>query len=143
MTQVAVIPHPKQVYQYLIDLIIKLAEHGLVHGDYNEFNLMIDDDEEVTMIDFPQMVSTSHPEAKFFFERDVKCIQTYFNKHYGLVFEGMPSLDDDITKNCDMDQEVKASGFLKEQLGKDIKNVTKLFDQIAQEHQENKGIDSD
>ena len=51
----------------------------------------------------------------------------------------MPSLDDDITKNCDMDQEVKASGFLKEQLGKEIKNVTKLFDQIAQEHLDMKG----
>ena len=57
----------------------------------------------------------------------------------------MPSLDDDITKNCDMDQEVKASGFLKEQLGKEIKNVTKLFDQIAQEHLDMKGekIDGD
>jgi len=40
----------------------------------------------------------------------------------------MPSLEKDITKSCDMDGEVKASGFLKEQLGKDIKNVTKLFD---------------
>jgi len=34
-------------------LIIKLAEHGLVHGDFNEFNLMINDDEKLTMIDFP------------------------------------------------------------------------------------------
>jgi len=47
----------------MIDLVIKLAEHGLVHGDYNEFNLMIDDEENLTMIDFPQMVSTSHPNA--------------------------------------------------------------------------------
>ena len=46
-----------------MDLIIKLAEYGLVHGDFNEFNLMVDDDEVVTMIDFPQMVSTSHPNA--------------------------------------------------------------------------------
>jgi len=29
----------------MIDLVIKLAEHGLIHGDFNEFNLMIDDDE--------------------------------------------------------------------------------------------------
>ena len=53
MTQVSQIPHPRKVYQNLMDLIIKLAEYGLVHGDYNEFNLMIDDDEVVTMIDFP------------------------------------------------------------------------------------------
>ena len=71
-------------------LLIRLAEHGLVHGDFNEFNLMIDDDEKVTMIDFPQMVSTSHPNAKYYFERDVRCVQTYFTKHYGLLFEGIP-----------------------------------------------------
>jgi RIO kinase 2 len=57
-----------------MDLIIKLAEYGLVHGDFNEFNLMIDDEEVVTMIDFPQMVSTSHPNAQFYFNRDVQCV---------------------------------------------------------------------
>jgi RIO kinase 2 len=93
-------------------LLIRLAEHGLVHGDFNEFNLMIDDDEKLTMIDFPQMVSTSHPNAKYYFERDVRCVQTYFTKHYGLLFGGIPQLEDDIAKTCDMDQEVKASGFL-------------------------------
>lgn len=84
MTQVATIPHPEKVYKKLMDLIIKLAEHGLVHGDFNEFNLMIDDLERVTMIDFPQMTSTSHPNAKYYFERDVKCIQNYFTKNYGM-----------------------------------------------------------
>lgn len=44
-------------------LIVRLASYGLVHGDFNEFNLVIDDDETVTLIDFPQMISTSHPDA--------------------------------------------------------------------------------
>jgi len=48
-----VIPHPVKVYNGLIALVIKLAEHGLVHGDFNEFNLMLDDEENITMIDFP------------------------------------------------------------------------------------------
>ena len=46
-------PNPDKVYKELIDNIIKLAEYGLVHGDFNEFNLMIDDDEKITIIDFP------------------------------------------------------------------------------------------
>jgi len=58
----------------LIAQIISFAEHGLVHGDFNEFNLMCNDDEEITVIDFPQMTSTTHPNAQFYFERDVKCI---------------------------------------------------------------------
>ena len=66
--------NPEQVYHRLIELIIDFAEHGLVHGDFNEFNLMINDDEVVTVIDFPQMTSTSHLNAKFYFDRDVTCI---------------------------------------------------------------------
>ena len=55
---------PEACYHRLIELIIQFAEYGLVHGDFNEFNLMINDDEEVThlrlksflkvtVIDFP------------------------------------------------------------------------------------------
>lgn len=45
--------NPKKVYCDLLDIVIKLAEYGLVHGDFNEFNLMLSDDETITMIDFP------------------------------------------------------------------------------------------
>jgi len=45
--------NPKDVYLHLMNLIIRLAENGLIHGDFNEFNLMIDDNEKVTLIDFP------------------------------------------------------------------------------------------
>ena len=46
-------PNNKVVYQKMIDLVVRLAQHGLVHGDFNEFNMMIDDEENLTMIDFP------------------------------------------------------------------------------------------
>ena len=123
MTQVASIPNPRKVYDTLMGLVIKLAEHGLIHGDFNEFNLMIDDDSKVTMIDFPQMTSTSHPNADFYFDRDVKCVQRYFAKNYGMVFDGQPTLDTDVTKDHDLDQEVRASGFIKEALGENAKDV--------------------
>ena len=34
----------------------------------------VDDDDEVTLIDFPQMVSVSHANAKELFDRDVDCL---------------------------------------------------------------------
>lgn len=52
------------MYKDCMDLIVKLANHGLIHGDFNEFNLLLSDDEEITMIDFPQMVSTDHINAE-------------------------------------------------------------------------------
>jgi hypothetical protein len=55
----------------------------------------------------------------------------------------MPTLEADIERSVDLDKEVKASGFLKEELGKDIKNVTKMFDQIADKFLEPKGEQSE
>lgn len=56
---------PASVYSELMDLIVKLANHGLIHGDFNEFNLILDNDDHVTMIDFPQMISASHANAEW------------------------------------------------------------------------------
>lgn len=81
-----------------------------MHGDFNEFNLMISESEEITVIDFPQMTSTSHINAQFYFERDVKCIQQFFTKRFGLAFEGVPMLDTDVVRTVDLDKEIKASG---------------------------------
>lgn len=64
-TQVHELEDPASVYNEAMELIVKLANSGLIHGDFNEFNLMIDDNDHITMIDFPQMVSTSHPNAEW------------------------------------------------------------------------------
>lgn len=34
----------------------------------------VNEDDELTLIDFPQMVSTSHANAQELFERDVECV---------------------------------------------------------------------
>jgi RIO kinase 2 len=59
-----------------MDLLYRLAAKGLIHCDFNEFNLMISrtQDESLTMIDFPQMVSVGHANAEELFDRDVECI---------------------------------------------------------------------
>lgn len=63
--QVHELQDPSALYSEFMELIVKLANHGLIHGDFNEFNLMLDDQDHITMIDFPQMVSTSHPNAEW------------------------------------------------------------------------------
>jgi len=71
---------------------------------------MVSEEQEITIIDFPQCVSTSHVNAQFYFERDVKCVQTFFTKRFGLQFEGVPILENDIEKHADLDKQVRASG---------------------------------
>jgi RIO kinase 2 len=37
------------------DLVVRLAHSGLIHCDFNEFNLLVSKDGDVTLIDFPQV----------------------------------------------------------------------------------------
>ena len=43
---------------------------------------MISDAGRVTVIDFPQMVSTSHLNAEYYFDRDVQCIRDFFRRRF-------------------------------------------------------------
>jgi RIO kinase 2 len=84
--QISDVADPGALYSTLMDLIVRLARSGLIHGDFNEFNILVreeedsegdDDDDgeddttrrrrkqpEPILIDFPQMVSTNHENAE-------------------------------------------------------------------------------
>ncbi|CAL8248271.1 unnamed protein product [Merluccius merluccius] len=113
LCQIRELQDPPGLYSEIMELIVKLANHGLIHGDFNEFNLMLDDSDHVTMIDFPQMVSTSHANAEWYFDRDVKCIRDFFAKRYNYESELYPTFED-IRRSCSLDVEISASGFTKD-----------------------------
>lgn len=131
LCQIHHVEDPASVYDEAMELIVKLANHGLIHGDFNEFNLILDKDDHITMIDFPQMVSTSHPNAEWYFDRDVKCIRDFFMRRFGYESELYPAFSD-IRREGSLDVEVSASGYTKEMqeddellqpLGPDDKNT--------------------
>lgn len=70
------------LYDELMNLILQFADSGVIHGDFNEFNIILTEDEKPVIIDFPQMMSTEHPNAQMYFERDVNCIREFFKKRY-------------------------------------------------------------
>uniref|UniRef100_A0AAZ3RW87 Serine/threonine-protein kinase RIO2 n=1 Tax=Oncorhynchus tshawytscha TaxID=74940 RepID=A0AAZ3RW87_ONCTS len=113
LCQVRELEDPSSMYNDVMELIVKLANHGLIHGDFNEFNLMLDDHDHVTMIDFPQMVSTTHFNAEWYFDRDVKCIRDFFAKRYNYESELYPTFKD-IRRSVSLDVEISASGFTKD-----------------------------
>ncbi len=80
------------VLEKLMKLLVRLGAAGIIHGDFNEFNLMVRVEEgegcagsgaaEVTMIDFPQVVTMDHRDARLYFERDVECVRSFFRKRW-------------------------------------------------------------
>lgn len=172
--------HPGRVYSDLMNLIVRFASYGLIHCDFNEFNIMINDEENVTVIDFPQMVSTSHANAEMwatvvsiterprYFNRDVNCIRTFFEKKFGYVGAEYPVFNVDTEREFSLDvqvwfyvpnltwqssqwyndwtqytqiddEQVAASGFSSE----DAKNLDALMEELKMNEEEAEEEDND
>lgn len=130
-------PNPKKLYSDLMCFIVKLANHGLIHCDFNEFNIIIRNEEtaknhefDFVVIDFPQCVSTKHVDAEAYFKRDVQGIRAFFEKKFryspeddDTMFDtdgfgdgykyAYPDFKRDVQRIKDLDIEVEASGYIK------------------------------
>lgn len=66
----------------LLAFAVLLARHGLVHGDLNEFNVLVHESGRPCVIDFPQMISIDHHEAQQQFDRDVSALYAFFARKF-------------------------------------------------------------
>lgn len=108
LRQISEVLDPAGLYAELLELILRLADHGLIHGDFNEFNILLREDEispppppcpspkssdsstppttqinqTPILIDFPQMISIDHVNAEMYFARDVDCIKRFFARRF-------------------------------------------------------------
>jgi RIO kinase 2 len=130
LCQIHEVADQQQVYDDIMNLIVHLANNGLIHSDFNEFNIMLNDKDKVTLIDFPQMVSTSHLNAEYYFDRDVQCIRDFFKRRFNFEADSYPNFKD-IKKSNSLDVEVNASGFSKE-----IQELNEIFDEMNEDGQE-------
>ncbi|VVC43349.1 Serine/threonine-protein kinase Rio2,RIO kinase, conserved site,RIO kinase,RIO2 kinase winged helix domain [Cinara cedri] len=112
LSRIYEVDNVENLYDELMNLIVRFAQHGVIHGDFNEFNIMINNEEKPIVIDFPQMMSVSHPNAEMFFDRDVNCIIAFFKKRFNYESHLYPIFKDVVREEF-LDVEVSASGFTK------------------------------
>ena len=156
LRQISSVPDPAALYGQLIELILRLARVGLIHGDFNEFNILVEEktvmdtavpstspekssqpissesESSITLnpiiIDFPQMVSTSHENAAFYFDRDVACIKRFFERRFHFVSDEPGPYFSDAAKpqpgGRRLDVEAEASGFSKK-MAKELEGYMK------------------
>ncbi|KAJ7619100.1 RIO1 family-domain-containing protein [Mycena polygramma] len=152
LRQIAEVPSPGKLYSELMDLIVRFAHAGLIHGDFNEFNILIRRESgDPIVIDFPQMVSTSHANAEWYFNRDVECIRTFFKRRFRYEsalyprFKSTISADGAATGDFRLDVVVAASGFKQ----KDMKVLEEYMEAVqsdgseSSEESEEESSDSD
>jgi RIO kinase 2 len=56
----------------------------IIHADLSEYNLILQPDGHILIIDWPQAVKTDHKNAKELLERDLKNILTFFSRKFNL-----------------------------------------------------------
>ncbi|KAG0633746.1 RIO1 family-domain-containing protein [Tuber brumale] len=128
LRQISTLASPSTLYAKLMELILRFASQGLIHGDFNEFNILVHEDtQEPVVIDFPQMVSVDHANAKEYFERDVKCIKDFFKKRFRYTADDDGPFWGDVRRVGKLDVLVEASGFSKKQ----AKELEKYMEEVA------------
>ncbi len=81
---------------FLDDILedVRLAyKAGVIHTDLSEYNILVDGDGEVWVIDWPQYTSTDHPSAEELLERDVGNVVYYFQRKHGLEYDPEQALN--------------------------------------------------
>lgn len=76
---------PEKVLREILRNVRKayLKAH-LIHADISEYNIILQPDGHILIIDWPQAVKTDHANAAELLERDIKNVLTYFSRKFNL-----------------------------------------------------------
>lgn len=82
------IEDPVYIFNEIIDQVrVIYKEANLVHGDLGEFNILINTDGDILIIDWPQWIPTSHPNQIIVLRRDIENICMFFEKRFKLEID--------------------------------------------------------
>jgi len=74
---------------FLDDILedVRLAYRaGVIHTDLSEYNILVDREGKIWIIDWPQYTSTDHPNAEELLQRDVRNAVYYFQRKHSLEY---------------------------------------------------------
>jgi len=75
------IPNPRKVLDEIL-LNVKKAykDVGIIHADLSPYNIIVQLDEHILIIDWPQYVTVMHPNAEQLLQRDVQNVLRFFRQ---------------------------------------------------------------
>jgi len=83
LVNVKELEHPTIVLQNILLSIGIAYKNHIIHSDLSEYNILVGENPRDTwIIDWPQAVSTDHPNAQHLLKRDVSNIVRFFNRRF-------------------------------------------------------------
>lgn len=72
--------NPETAYEVVKEYARRLYDAGLIHGDLSEYNVVVDEDDLLYVLDLGQGVTVHHPNSREFLERDCYNVATFFGR---------------------------------------------------------------
>ena len=82
LSQIIHIENPEKLLELIIKNVRLAYKSGVIHGDLSEFNILIQENEEPVIIDWPQYINVTHPNSNVLIERDMKNILSFFKRKF-------------------------------------------------------------
>jgi RIO kinase 2 len=75
------IPNPRKVLdEILFNTKKAYKDAGIIHADLSPYNIIVQLDEHILIIDWPQYVTVRHPNAEQLLQRDVQNVLSFFRR---------------------------------------------------------------
>ena len=82
LAKVRSLRRPEIVMEELLKAVGAAFRSGVVHCDLSAYNVMVDQEERIWVIDWPQWVRPDHPNAKDYLRRDVRNVLDFFRRRF-------------------------------------------------------------
>lgn len=60
----------------------KIVEFGIIHSDMSLYNIVLKKDGDILIIDWPQYLTTTFPDARYYLERDLRVLLNSFKRKW-------------------------------------------------------------
>jgi RIO kinase 2 len=79
--------NPKEILNKTFEQIKIAYKENIINGDLSEYNIILDDNNEIWIIDWPQAVTLDHPNSDFLIKRDIHNVIRFFKRKYDLQID--------------------------------------------------------
>ncbi len=76
--------NPQEIFYKVFKQITIAYKENIINGDLSEYNILLDENNDIWIIDWPQAVTLEHPNAEFLIRRDIHNVIRYFTRKYDL-----------------------------------------------------------
>ncbi|KAH0792837.1 hypothetical protein GPJ56_003247 [Histomonas meleagridis] len=94
LNSVEYLEDPAHTFEECVDLAVNLLKSGVVHADFSQFNIILQPDGKIRLIDFPQCLPYTSSEAEEKFNHDLGELRRFFLLRFDLEVESIPQFSD-------------------------------------------------